>query len=82
MSELIDRPYFRDNENGDEIKASLSEMVKHEPEWVMSRFRYMESMINKQTEIVKAVAHIGVDFGYGPYGVEDKHIQAARDIMK
>jgi hypothetical protein len=32
-------------------------------------------------EIVKAVAHIGVDFGYGEYVIEDKHIEAARKIM-
>ena len=28
--------------------------------------------------IVKAVAHIGVDFGYGVYEIEPKHIKDAR----
>jgi len=33
-------------------------------------------------EIVKAVAHIGIDFGYGKYELEDKHIQKARQIYE
>ena len=33
-------------------------------------------------EIIKAVAHIGVDFGFGEYVLEDKHIEAARRIIE
>jgi len=33
-------------------------------------------------EIVKAVAHIGIDFGYGKYEIEDKHIEKARKIYE
>jgi len=33
-------------------------------------------------EIVKAVAHIGVDFGYGRYELEAHHIDNARAILK
>ena len=36
----------------------------------------------KLREIAKAVAHIGMDFGYGEYELEQKHIDAAREIMK
>jgi hypothetical protein len=32
-------------------------------------------------EIVKAVAHIGIDFGYGEYEVEQRHIDNARKLM-
>ena len=32
-------------------------------------------------EIAKAVAHIGVDFGYGVYKLEDKYIQMAREVL-
>jgi len=32
-------------------------------------------------EIVKAVANVGVDFGYGPYKLEDRHIKYARAIF-
>jgi len=32
-------------------------------------------------EIANAVGHIGVDFGFGPYVVEEKHITAARDYF-
>ena len=31
--------------------------------------------------ILKAVAHIGVDFGYGPYQVEEKFIQSSRAFL-
>ena len=32
-------------------------------------------------EIVKAVANIGADFGYGEYALEQKHIDDARKIF-
>jgi hypothetical protein len=31
--------------------------------------------------IVKAVAHIGIDFGYGVYEIETKHIESARQYF-
>jgi hypothetical protein len=31
-------------------------------------------------EIIEAVAHIGVDFGFGPYELEDKFIEQARAL--
>ncbi len=31
-------------------------------------------------EIVKAVAHIGIDFGYGKYELEQKYIDKAREL--
>jgi len=37
--------------------------------------------IEKMMEIIKAVAHIGVDFGFGEYELEDKYISMARDIL-
>ena len=36
----------------------------------------------KIRELIKAVAHIGVDFGYGKYELEDKHIEVARNWLK
>lgn len=32
--------------------------------------------------IIKAVAHIGVDFGYGPYEIEPEYIDMARAICE
>lgn len=32
-------------------------------------------------DLINAVAHIGVDFGYGKYELEQKHIDSARDIL-
>lgn len=36
---------------------------------------------NEIKEILNAVAHIGVDFGYGPYQIEEEHIVNARNIL-
>lgn len=32
--------------------------------------------------LIKAVAHIGMDFGYGKYELEPKHIKKAREIYE
>jgi len=41
-----------------------------------------EAEIEAQEEIIKAVAHIGVDFGFGVYALEQKHIDAARKLLE
>ena len=33
-------------------------------------------------KIVEAVAHIGVDFGYGAFELSEEHIKEARDIIE
>jgi len=33
-------------------------------------------------ELIKAVAHIGIDFGYGKYELEPEHIAKARQIYE
>ena len=33
-------------------------------------------------EIIKAVAHVGIDWGYGVYELEQKHIDKAREIYE
>jgi len=33
-------------------------------------------------ELIKAGAHIGIDFGFGKYELEDKHIATARKIYE
>ena len=42
---------------------------------------YLKAKNEKLNEIVEAVAHIGVDFGYGKYVLEDKFIKQARKIL-
>lgn len=44
-------------------------------EWQDARYEEM-------AEIIKAVAHIGVDFGFGEYELGQKHIDAARKLHK
>jgi hypothetical protein len=44
----------------------------------------IDKMINRIAEleeIAKAVAHIGIDFGYGVYEIETKHIESARQYF-
>ena len=48
----------------------------------------LQGVINKRDEriaelevIAKAVAHIGVDFGYGVYEIENKHIEDERQYF-
>lgn len=41
----------------------------------------LEYQLKKANEIVKAVAYIGVDAGYGRYELNDSHIVAARDYL-
>ena len=41
-----------------------------------------QTKIAELKEIVKAVAHIGVDFGYGKYELEAGKIDDARTLME
>ena len=36
----------------------------------------------RMLSIIKAVAHIGVDFGYGKYEIEQEYIDMARAICE
>lgn len=36
----------------------------------------------RMLDVIKAVAHIGVDFGYGKYELEPEHIAKAREIYE
>lgn len=42
----------------------------------------IDEYITELTEIVKAVAHIGVDFGYGKFELDDEHIAKARKLIE
>ncbi len=38
--------------------------------------------IESLLEVVKAVAHIGIDFGHGKFELDESHIKLARQIME
>lgn len=44
--------------------------------------RRQEPVNGHVREILNAVAHVGVDFGYGPYVLEEKFIKAAQQILE
>lgn len=39
-------------------------------------------IFNQMKSAVEAVAHVGVDFGYGEYFLEDHTIQKSREILE
>lgn len=41
----------------------------------------LQARVDELEDIVKAVAYIGVDFGYGNYELEQKYIYKARELL-
>lgn len=41
----------------------------------------LEDRVERLEEVVKAVAHVGVDFGYGPYELQPDDIDKARALL-
>jgi len=41
----------------------------------------LQALVDAADPIIEAVAHIGVDFGYGAYELEEKHIHASRVLI-
>ena len=41
----------------------------------------LTKQLSERDEIIKAVAHIGIDFGYGKYELEEKFIDMARAAL-
>ena len=46
----------------------------------IDRLRVRSEYVSVPIDLIKAVAHIGVDFGYGDYQLEKEHIEKAREI--
>lgn len=42
----------------------------------------LDGFVLVPVELIEAVAHIGVDFGFGEYELEEKHIKKARSICE
>ena len=50
-------------------------------DWTPKEVYILRKRIAELEVIAKAVAHIGVDFGYGVYEIENKHIEDARQYF-
>jgi hypothetical protein len=48
----------------------------------MSEIEELKQRMAELDEVVKAVAHIGIDWGYGVYELEQKHIDTARELYE
>lgn len=57
-------------------------LSEEQMQWMINTIDAQAKEIEALGEIAKAVAHIGIDFGYGRYELEDKHIEAARKYLK
>jgi hypothetical protein len=40
-----------------------------------------EEQLKEMCMLVEAIAHIGVDFGYGKFALEETHIKRARALI-
>lgn len=63
------------------LNKSYGLAVARSNEW-RARAEQAERALAEAREIITAIAHIGVDFGYGAYVLEDKFIEAARQFVK
>ena len=52
-------------------EGALNEMLKP-----------LQDEIAELKAIVKAVAHIGIDFGYGKFELDGSHIKKARELLE
>ena len=60
--------------------ASWSALLSAITQLKTERNNALERVADMQ-EIVEAVAHIGVDFGYGKFELSDEHINKARELI-
>jgi len=47
----------------------------------LSQVKVPDELVLAPKELIKALAHHGVDTGYGIYQIERKHIQEARELL-
>lgn len=74
---LIDEVYEKMKEDAIFIRNQGEELNK-----ARARIVELEARVKDYGEVCKAVAHIGVDWGYGEYILEDKIIDKARHIYE
>ena len=46
------------------------------------KIQRLERQLAEARELVKAVAHIGIDWGYGKFELTDEHIDKARELYE
>lgn len=68
-------------------KGVRTETLEHVPLTLktiemVKRIELTEKRCGELLGIVEAVAHIGVDFGYGPFALSDEHVEKARAVIK
>jgi len=49
---------------------------------VLSYITDLESQLAEARELIKAVAHIGIDWGYGKFELNQDHIDKARKLYE
>lgn len=49
---------------------------------LLAHIAELEAQLNAAMEVVEAVAHIGLDFGYGAFELQPENIEMARKIKE
>jgi hypothetical protein len=63
-------------------KQNAEENYITTPISVLSYITELERQLAEAREIVKAVAHVGIDWGYGVFELNQDHINKARDLYE
>jgi hypothetical protein len=77
--EHVEIDVFYESENGTEGAAQYD--MPTIANMAIEVINTQSKRIAELEEIAKAVAHIGIDFGYGVYEIETKHIESARQYF-
>ena len=62
--------------------SSAKELGMHRADVLKQRIDWLSAENEALREIVEAVAHIGVDFGYGAFDLGNEHIEKARALIE
>ena len=65
-----------------ELKADFKQQISSWDATIGKMEVHHKKQSAELEEIVKAVAHIGVDFGYGEFELDDSHIKKARELLE
>lgn len=72
----MSNPYVERYGYNEQDECLTAESIKR------SRVDVQPEYVSVPLELIRAVAHIGVDFGYGEYKLEQKWLDLAREIYE
>ena len=62
--------------------SALVDSIEYQNEQLQKENESLKQRVSELTEIVKAVAHIGIEFeDYGKFEIGEYHVQRARELL-